>query len=75
MKKEQNVSVTALREGTFDFSFASEESNKKYYSFIPEVTGTYVIQATNSYEDLAPEIKWIQMSWKRMKNGEQMTGN
>ena len=58
VKKEQNVSVTALREGTFDFSFASEESNKKYYSFIPEVTGTYVIQATNSYEDLAPEIKW-----------------
>ena len=58
VKKEQNISATALREGTFDFSFTSEESNKKYYSFIPEATGTYVIQATNSYEDLAPAIKW-----------------
>ena len=58
VKKEQNISATALREGTFDFSFTSEESNEKYYSFIPEATGTYVIQATNSYEDLAPAIKW-----------------
>ncbi|GEM_PF-3205153 len=75
VKKEQNVSVTALREGTFDFSFASEESNKKYYSFIPEVTGTYVIQATNSYEDLAPEIKWYADDMNILLDSNELEAN
>ncbi len=75
VKKEQNISATALREGTFDFSFTSEESNKKYYSFIPEVTGTYVIQATNSYEDLAPEIKWYADDMNILLDSNELEAN
>ena len=75
VKKEKNISTTELSEGTFDFSFASEESNKKYYSFIPEVTGTYVIQATNSYEDLAPEIKWYADDMNILLDSNELEAN
>lgn len=59
LQKKDNISVSEIQQGTVqNLAYVCDQQNRKYYSFVPESTGTYTISYKEDDPHIDTKLRW-----------------